>query len=119
MFRRRTKRERSTNKTEAILKSLIDSLLILESDPANSRYHALLDKIYKAIRYCDSTLFVPTDTQIAEKVTELKTVLETASPEKDDRVKLLIDELLELEKARTGEVKVIRTEALHKMLETK
>lgn len=103
-------KNRSVLQSAAMLKQLGDSVMLLKN-AKNSKYTAQLEKIYDAIRYCDNSVYVPSDDLIAVKINELEEVLGADAGE-DERVNAMTDEILLLAKKRASEARGIQSEGL-------
>ena len=103
-------KNRSVLQSAAMLKQLGDSVMLLKN-AKNSKYTAQLEKIYDAIRYCDNSVYVPSDDLIAVKINDLEEVLGADAGE-DERVNAMTDEILLLAKKRASEARGIQSGGL-------
>lgn len=101
-------KNRSVLQSAAMFKQLGDSVMLLKN-AKNSKYTAQLEKIYDAIRYCDNSVYVPSDDLIAVKINKLEEVLGADAGDKDERIRAMTDEILLLAKKRAAEARGIQS----------
>ncbi|RNC28481.1 MAG: hypothetical protein AWM53_01461 [Candidatus Dichloromethanomonas elyunquensis] len=92
----------------AMIKQISDSVMLLKSNIQNSKYRNPLEKIHDALRYCDNSVYVSTDDLIKIKINYLEEILGSETVDKDEKVRVITDEILLLAKRRAAQAKEIK-----------
>lgn len=87
------------------VQQMAETVKLLGGNPQNQDYAGRLTEVYEAIKYCDSSVSVPTDDLISAKISALEVVLRENTVNKKEKLTAIIDEMLSLVQKRTLEAK--------------
>jgi len=75
------------------VKQNCDNIALLASKEQNQNYKSRLDSIYESLKYCNNSVYVPSDDKIAVKIVEFENLLNDEGKIQEEKIEIILNEI--------------------------